>query len=72
MRTNHFNTLLISNLSRIMRERELSQRALSRITGFKPNTISRWISGESRPLFCDIAFLAQCLGVEVGDFLRDN
>jgi len=53
--------------------RTISQSQLARGLGVKPNTVSRWESGEYRPTAMDLQAIARFLDVPVGRlFLEDE
>jgi transcriptional regulator with XRE-family HTH domain len=55
------------------KERTISQSQLARGLGVKPNTVSRWESGEYRPTAMDLQAIARLLDVPVGRlFLEDE
>ena len=55
------------------KERTISQSQLAHRLGVKPNTVSRWESGEYRPTAMDLQAIARLLDVPVGRlFLEDE
>ena len=60
-----------SRLRRIRRERALSQRELSRMTGIAFDTISRLETGKQRAQPRTIRKLAEALGVEPRELIKE-
>jgi len=69
---NRFTEVDGARLRRIRRERALSQRDLSRMTGIAVHTISRLETGKQRAQPRTIRKLADALGVEPKDLMKGD
>lgn len=57
------NTLMIERLRTLMREKDITQAELSRLTGIRASSISDWLKGKYTPKQDKIALLADALHV---------
>lgn len=57
------NTLMIERLRTLMREKDITQAELSRLTGIRASSISDWLKGKYTPKQDKIALLADALRV---------
>ena len=57
------NTLMIERLRTLMREKDITQAELSRLTGIRASSISDWLEGKYTPKQDKIALLADALHV---------
>lgn len=69
---NRFTEVDGARLRRIRRERALSQRDLTRMTGIAFDTISRLETGKQRAQPRTIRKLAEALGVEPKDLMKGD
>ena len=69
---NRFNEVDGARLRRIRRERALSQRDLSRMTGIAFDTISRLETGKQHAQPRTIRKLADALGVEPRELMKED
>jgi len=67
---NRFTEIAGMRLRHLRRERALSQRDLSRITGIAFDTISRLETGKQRAQHRTIRKLAEALGVEPKELMK--
>ena len=68
---NRFTEVEGARLRRLRRERALSQRELSRMTGVAFDTISRLETGKQRAQPRTIRKLAEALGVEPRELIKE-
>jgi transcriptional regulator with XRE-family HTH domain len=69
---NRFTEVDGARLRRLRRERALSQRDMSRITGIAFDTISRLETGKQRAQPRTIRKLADALGVEPKELMKED
>ena len=69
---NRFTEVDSARLRRLRRERALSQRELSRMTGIAFDTISRLETGKQRAQPRTIRKLAEALGVEPRELMKGD
>jgi transcriptional regulator with XRE-family HTH domain len=62
----------IRELRHSSKEQAISQSQLARGIGVKPNTVSRWESGEYRPTAMDLQAIARFFDVPVGRLFLEN
>lgn len=54
---------IAANLTRILEERGMSQRALAAATGDSPMRISHYVNGKTQPVASALSRIAEALGV---------
>ena len=68
---NDHKCLVSLNLTRFMKERNISRRQLSNDLNIKYTTLCDWINGNSTPRTDSLSSLAGYFGVDVSDFFID-
>ena len=69
---NNEKTKFQTALDKLMKERNLSQLALSGILGIRQSQISNWINGKSTPVYGSLVRLCERLNVSVTIFFDEK
>ena len=57
------NNIFGENLSKLLQQKNISQRQFAKLVDTTPATVNRWITGKRKPRFSQIIKITKALGV---------
>lgn len=62
----------INRLAEVFKEKKVSNRAMADFTGFKEETVSRWVNNHQQPSITTFTQIAEYLRIDIRDLFHPS